>query len=210
MSNLFQRRLPSIESLSTALAVAHFGSFSAAAIELSITHAAVSRRIASLENWAGIQIFKRHTRGVVVTESGQRVLARLDNAMSQIENLSISKKTKHLPPPIRLAVTPSFARFFLLPRISQLSGTPNDLHIELFASLNHADLLGGEVDLAIRYGCGAWSKTHAVRLIEDNLVPVISKTIYPRKLSNLLDLPLLHDGDSSNWRTWCIANGLSY
>lgn len=164
MREPFFHQLPSIDSMTAALAVSQFGSFSAAAIELNITHAAVSRRVATLEAWAGIKVFKRHTRGVVPTEEGQRILARLDAALTQIEELSIPRKTKHVLPPVRVAVTPSFARFFLLPKLSLLSGTPNDIHIEVIASLNHADLLGGEVDLAIRYGRGAWKKTHAVRL----------------------------------------------
>jgi LysR family glycine cleavage system transcriptional activator len=205
-------QLPSIESISAAIVAAQVGSFSAAALDLCITHAAISRRIAALENWAGVKIFKRHARGIVVTEDGQRILTRLENVISQIETLSVKRKTKGQIPTVKLAVTPSFARFFLLPRLALLEGRPKDIHIDIVASLTHADLIGGEVDLAIRYGRGAWKKTHAIRLLDDELYVVASQKLdfnsYNR--ANLLQLPLLHAGDTTNWRTWCLDQKIAY
>lgn len=77
-------KIPPTESLVAALEAARLGSFSVAAAELGITHAAVSRRVAVVEEWVGSRLFERHGRGVVLTPNGQRVVARVRGALEQI------------------------------------------------------------------------------------------------------------------------------
>jgi len=55
MTYSYPDNLPSIDSLTAAICAAKTGSFSAAAFELGITHAAISRRVAALEEWAGLK-----------------------------------------------------------------------------------------------------------------------------------------------------------
>lgn len=132
--------LPSLESLIAAFTAARLGSFSAAALDLEITHAAVSRRIAAAEEWAGVRLFARHGRGVVVTPDGQRILARAALAVDQIADLADRPQRQERVPVVRVAVTPSFARFWLLPRIRDLEGNPSSFRIDIAADLRHADI----------------------------------------------------------------------
>ena len=60
--------------------VAEFGSFSRAAIFLGINQSALSRHVRNLERDLGIQLFYRNGRGVVLTEFGERLLARAARA----------------------------------------------------------------------------------------------------------------------------------
>ncbi|HEY5760173.1 MAG TPA: LysR substrate-binding domain-containing protein [Steroidobacter sp.] len=113
---------------------------------------------------------------------------------------------------MRIAVTPSFARFWLFPRLKALEGNPADVRVDVIADLNHSDLVGGEVDLAIRYGRGGWHIGSEQRLFEEPLVPVIAQSLRtalparPRP-KELVKWPLLHNGDTSNWQSWMEAHG---
>lgn len=206
--------LPPLDGLLAALAAVKAGSFSGAALALGISHAAVSRRIEIVENWAGQRIFERHARGVVPTPDGQRILTRIAHALDQIEQLSHRRHKPQPFPVVRVGVTPSFARFWLLPRLHVLEGSPQDLRIEVVASLMHADLAGGEVDLAIRYGRGDWKEGGAEKLFDESLFPVMGSGLLPTGKEGdaifLMSLPLLHSGDTTNWRTWAAAHRVPF
>ena len=58
------RRLPSLNALRAFEAAARLGSFTLAARELFVTHAAVSRHIRELESWLAVKLFTRTGRGV--------------------------------------------------------------------------------------------------------------------------------------------------
>jgi LysR family glycine cleavage system transcriptional activator len=66
------RRLPSLNALKAFEAAARHVSFTEAAGELFVTHAAISRHIRELEEYLGTQLFLRTGRGVALTEAGKR------------------------------------------------------------------------------------------------------------------------------------------
>src|SRR4051812_36314545 len=76
--------VPPLDALQAFEAAAQSGSFSAAASLLNVTHGAVSRRIARLEDWFGHRLFHREARGVSLTPEGQRLLARTSEAFAII------------------------------------------------------------------------------------------------------------------------------
>ncbi len=61
---------PPLASLETVCTVAREGSFLAAADVSGVTHGAISRRVAAVENWLGMALFERHARGVRLTPDG--------------------------------------------------------------------------------------------------------------------------------------------
>ena len=203
-------RLPPTDNLAAALTALRLGSFSAAAIELGITHAAVSRRIAVVEEWAGERLFERHGRGVLPTPSGQRILTRIGVALDQIALLGLAGKVERKLPTVRLSVTPSFTRYWLLPRFLSLEGQSPIIRLEIVAGLTHADLLGGEVDLAIRYGRGNWKVGTERKLYDETLIPVVAKSLLRGRskiqAKDIAKWPLLHAGDATNWKSWATAH----
>jgi len=56
------------------VSAAQTGSFARAASELNLTASAISHQIAGLEEWWGVQLFERHSRGVKLTAAGQALL----------------------------------------------------------------------------------------------------------------------------------------
>ena len=72
------RRLPTFRE------VARRGSFAAAADVLWLTPSAVSQQIAALEREVGATLFERSSRGVRLTEAGQRLLAHADALLDRL------------------------------------------------------------------------------------------------------------------------------
>ncbi|RVB44011.1 LysR family transcriptional regulator, partial [Mesorhizobium sp. M7A.F.Ca.CA.001.06.1.1] len=77
-----------LETLRAFDAAARTGSFSAAAEKLNITHGAVSRQIAKLEDWLGLKVFDRGARGVSLTIEGNRLHLRTAEAFALISTHS--------------------------------------------------------------------------------------------------------------------------
>ncbi len=203
-------RLPPIDCLVAALVALRAGSFTTAAATLGVTHAAISRRVAGAEAWAGYPLFERHGRGVRPTPEGQRLLIRLAQQFEEIDALVVGGRHPRARDLVTLAVTPSLARFWLLPRLAALED--DDLRIEVLASYRHADLNAGEADIAIRYGRGNWGLGSETPLFNEALIPVHAPGLadHRRQAEQLLAAPLIHSADPSLWRGWARHFGMTY
>ncbi|WP_292228981.1 LysR family transcriptional regulator, partial [Mesorhizobium sp.] len=80
--------LPSLRGLQAFEAAARTGSFAAAAEELSISAAAVSQLIRTVEEQMGRQLFHRVNRRAVLTEAGVEMLPRLRMAFREIGSVA--------------------------------------------------------------------------------------------------------------------------
>ncbi|TIW17301.1 MAG: LysR family transcriptional regulator, partial [Mesorhizobium sp.] len=80
--------LPSLRGLQAFEAAARTGSFAAAAEELSISAAAVSQLIRTVEEQMGRQLFHRINRRAVLTEAGVEMLPRLSMALREIGSVA--------------------------------------------------------------------------------------------------------------------------
>jgi len=69
------------------VAVARYGKFSQAAIELDLTQPTVSHAIATLENDLGVQLLFRSKKGVNLTPAGEKILAHCDRLLQLIEDI---------------------------------------------------------------------------------------------------------------------------
>ena len=70
------------------VAVAKYGKFSQAAVELDLTQPTVSHAIASLENDLGVQLLFRGKKGINLTPAGQNVLIHCQQVLQAIENIN--------------------------------------------------------------------------------------------------------------------------
>jgi LysR family transcriptional regulator, transcription activator of glutamate synthase operon len=68
-------------------AVARRRSFTRAALELHIAQSALSQQVARLERELGVELLRRTTRRVEVTEAGQLVLARARRALAEADGV---------------------------------------------------------------------------------------------------------------------------
>lgn len=205
--------LPPLDGLNALIAAAETGSFTAAAETLTITHGSISRRIAALEAWLGTALFERHGRGVRLTPAGQRFAADARQALGALSRSADQWRPRRGRPTVRLAVVPSFARLWLLPRLARIER--GDIHVEVMVDHRPTDLDAQEADVAIRYGRGAWDGLDARLLFHEALRPAAAPAIAAEVGADagpdaLLRYPLLHDSDVSQWRRWLEAAGMRY
>ena len=92
-------------------------SFTKAAEELGVTPAAISNQIKALEEQCDVQLFRRLTRAVILTEAGQCALPLLcqgfDKLSEATDRLSASSTGRIL----KVSVLPFFAAKWLVPPI---------------------------------------------------------------------------------------------
>ncbi len=78
-----------LTSLRVFIATAQEGSLSKAAIRENLAHSAVSRRISELEARAGVQLFDRRDRGVVLTAAGETLYGQLLDVAQMLERIAL-------------------------------------------------------------------------------------------------------------------------
>ena len=69
------------------VAVARYGKFSQAAVELDLTQPTVSHAIATLEADLGVQLLFRGKKGVNLTPAGESVLVHCDRVLKAIADI---------------------------------------------------------------------------------------------------------------------------
>src|SRR5260370_2477668 len=65
-----------IRQIKAFVAIAESGTFTAGAVRVHVTQAAISMQIRQLENETGAQLFIRAPRRVILTEAGEKLLER--------------------------------------------------------------------------------------------------------------------------------------
>jgi LysR family transcriptional regulator, glycine cleavage system transcriptional activator len=201
---------PPLASLETVCAVAREGSFLAAAEVAGLTHGAISRRVAAVENWLGMTLFERHARGVRLTPDGQRFVGRIEQAFGIIDSAADQWRSPRSPQLVKLSMVPAFAKLWFFERQTAFESEAPALRIQLDIDHRNVDLAGGEADLAIRYGRGSWRQLEVKPFLPETLYPVAHPTLAAQLAKQqeqrgdaaLLDVPLLHDSDVTGWRAW--------
>lgn len=160
--------IPSIPTLRAFEAAARYGSFSRAAEELGLTHGAISHRIREFEERLGERLFMRRGNRMEPTAAAGRYLASTRKALGLLAatfgtGVDASLKT------IRIAVLPSFASHWLMPRLQQFQAQNSGIAVTLDARLEVVPLGRGHADVAIRQGNGDWPGTRTERLVSESL-----------------------------------------
>ncbi|MBL8359107.1 MAG: LysR family transcriptional regulator [Rubrivivax sp.] len=131
------------------------GSFAQAARELHLTRAAVSRRVAVLEEQLGVPLFARTTRALGLTEAGRRLSAR---ARAVAEAAEAARRgfrrgasaDAGLVGTLRITTFPAFAEAVLAPLLARFQTRHPALRLELRLTNRPVDLLRDDVDIAFR------------------------------------------------------------
>ncbi|MVA98455.1 LysR family transcriptional regulator [Nitratireductor sp. CAU 1489] len=208
------RDLPPLDTLRAFEAAARTGSFSGAAEALNITHGAISRQIAKLEDWLGLKVFERGARGVELTLEGQRLFLRTSEAFALIADNTDRWTEPRGAMVVRLASIPSLSSLWLIPRLKELESGPPPLRILLEVDIRQTDLEDEGIDLSVRCGRGGIPGRVSVKLFEERIFPIARPDIAAELGSGdperLLQYPLIHDSDASGWRAWLAMHGIDY
>jgi DNA-binding transcriptional LysR family regulator len=206
--------LPPLDTLRAFEAAARAGSFSAAAHALNLTHGAISRRIARLEDWLGLRGFERQARGIALTPEGQRLFQRTQEAFALIADNSDRWTEPRGPAVVRVNSMPSVCSLWLMPRVARFEAGDPPLRVILLIDQRTIDLADQAVDLAIRCGRGGLPGRISAKLFEEWCFPIaapgLAEGLGSGGVERLLAAPLIHDSDASGWRAWFAAHGLDH
>jgi LysR family glycine cleavage system transcriptional activator len=187
-------------------------SFTRAAEELAVTQSAVSHQVNALEAWAGVPLFKRQGRAMVLTEAAVKFLPAVSSALDQIA--LAGRKLLAVDPAhgwLTVAVMPSFAAKWLVPRLADFHEKNPDLDVWIATFEEQTGALGSDVDVAIRYGRGDWPGLASVRIMSEELFPVCAPRLATtlKTPADLSRATLLHDELREDWGMWFAAAGLT-
>jgi DNA-binding transcriptional LysR family regulator len=212
-----RRKLPSTAALAAFEAAARHQSFTKAAGELAVTQSAVCRQIASLESFLGVALFRRSQRGVGLTEAGQRyarsVAARLDEVERDTLALMAEARQGGHGGSLELAVVPTFATHWLLPRLGRFQAAHPGITVHFSSRTRPFLFAETELDAAIHAGTGLWPGAEGRALMPEPLVTVASPALAARKQrwvpADLAQLPLLQASTRPYaWRHWFESQGV--
>jgi LysR family transcriptional regulator, glycine cleavage system transcriptional activator len=207
------RRLPSLNSLKAFEAAARNESFTIAAAELFVTHAAVSRHIKELEEYLGTQLFNRTGRGVQLTEPGQRFGNSLTPLFDKLADAAREAAAVGDVRSLKVSVEPSIASRWLVGRLGRFNDLHPDIELSIDPTSRLVDFYADDIDLGIRYGLGGWEDVEAVKLSDVVIFPVCAPTLIAddRNITpvGLSEYNLLHYDRKQWWAEWLEAAGVS-
>ncbi len=132
--------------------VAELGSISKAAEHLEISISAASRHLIALEARLGVQLVKRTTRRLFLTEAGamfQRQCKAVLDSLREAENMVTETVTKPTGT-LRVTASLSFCQLHIVPLLPEFNRQYPDIKIEIIAANRYLDIIENGVDVAIR------------------------------------------------------------
>ena len=164
-------RIPPIHCLQSFEALARLRSVTLAADELSVTPSAVSHRMRQLESQLGVRLFARSD--FTLSADGAAYLAHVRQGLQALQQLPGQGHAAG-PVRLRLAVTPTFSRQILLPRLALFRHAYPDVELILQVAIPLLDVKAEEADLEVRYGTGPYAGVEQLRILSDEVVPACS------------------------------------
>ena len=206
-------RLPPLNALRAFEAAARRGSFTGAAEELGVTSAAIGQQVRGLEARLDMILFRRGPEGLALTAEAARALPHIRAGFDRIAEGVASLTPQPGRTRLAISVAPTFAMKWLVPRLHRFYERHAETEVSFDTSMRYADVAGGEVDLAIRFGPGRYPGLNSERLLPEVVLPLCAPKLCHgkrglRRPRDLERATLLHvageTGDTSwpDWRRW--------
>ncbi|MFL9813528.1 LysR family transcriptional regulator [Stutzerimonas sp. VN223-3] len=208
-----RRKIPSTAALIAFEAAARHQSFTRAAEELALTQSAICRQIGGLEEFLGLELFRRSRRGVKLTEAGQSYARRVATQLDAVERDTLSVMGQQGAQTIELALVPTFGTQWLLPRLQQFQALHPEITVNLTNRTRPFLFADTDFDAAIYFGDGDWSGTVAHYLMPEDSLPVCSPALLENAGSldakTIAEMPLLQQTTRPYaWRQWFDSLGM--
>jgi LysR family glycine cleavage system transcriptional activator len=204
-------RIPPIQCLLTFEALARLRSVTQTGEELNVTPSAVSHRVKQLEQILGTKLFGR--ADFSLTTEGSEYLAHVREGLGILQRFPGGQVTPGKRK-LKLAVTPTFARSILMPRLRQFTEAYPEIDLTLQVSIPLLDVVAEDADLTVRFGTGRYADVEHICLLKDEVTPLASpayirengpfESVEDLQRSALLRSPL------EPWRTWFAAHELDW
>lgn len=209
-----RRKVPSTAALSAFESAARHQSFTKAADELAVTQSAICRQIGTLEDFLGLKLFRRTRRGVALTEAGVAYSRKVSSRLDEMERDTLDLMARGgQGVTLELAVVPTFATKWLLPRIPSFMEEHPDITVNLTARTRPFLFDDTEFDAAIHAGRAAWPGTEGLLFMHETLIAVASPKLVARgtalRTADWGRYTLLQQSTRPYaWRDWLGSQGL--
>lgn len=207
------RRLPPLNALRAFEAGARHLSFTKAASELNVTQTAISHQVRLLEEHLQLQLFRRLTRKLELTEAGRLLLPGLSDGFDRLAAAVARVEQRGEERVLTVSVTPSFGSKWLVGRLPRFWRSHDDIELRLHHTMELVQFGHDHTDMAVRYGNGQWPGLAAEYLLSVDLVPVCSPALLQGEApletpEDLVHHKLLHEEDYEDWSQWLTAAGV--
>jgi LysR family glycine cleavage system transcriptional activator len=157
-------------------AAARHGGFVAAAPELHVTPAAISRAVKLLEARLGVPLFERHANRLTLTEAGTEYRDGLVPLLESLGRLTARIAARGAAPVLTIGVGPSFAMRWLIPRLADFARRAPGVEVRL-ATGGAAAPFSEDWSCGVRLGAGDWPGLVATPLFSPDLLPVCTPAL---------------------------------
>jgi DNA-binding transcriptional LysR family regulator len=142
-----------LSHLAAFVSVARHSGFQKAGAELGLSTSAVSHAIRALEERLGVSLFNRTTRSVALTNAGQRLMERLQSALSEVGDALDEMNNFRGSPTGTLRINTSRAAGHLLvaPLMQRFLAAYPEIHLEIVDEDGLVDIVAGGFDVGIRF-----------------------------------------------------------
>lgn len=157
-------------------------SLSAAARELSVSTAAVSKRLAAMETRLGAALVNRTTRRMSLTPDGELVQAHARRLLDGLDELAQLLGAARGEPQglLRVNATLGFGRTYLAPLVSRFARRHPKVEIRLQLSVNPPALTDDEFDVCVRFGAPPEARVIARRIASNRRLLVAAPAYLAR------------------------------
>lgn len=206
-------RLPPLNAIRAFEAAARLGSYVAASQALHVTQPAVGRHVKNLEDWLGVQLLERTSRGVSLTRAGALYYPSVAQALRILVDASALLARGENERWLRILCVPAFASRWLTPHIEALRTLRPALKIAIEPNASFTAVEASKADLGIAFGLPGELSGVRESLIRPKVFPVCTPALradLPVGLAarDLAGCRLIHVDDGTWWNSWFSANGL--
>jgi DNA-binding transcriptional LysR family regulator len=170
-------------AIETFVRVVDTGSFSAAARLQNIGQPAVSKLIAQLEDWLGVRLLLRSTRGLAPTEAGRSFYARARRTIEEADEAVLAARgaAAGLSGRVRVSASVCFARLHIVPKLPLFLAAHPDVEVDLLLEDRNVDLVEEGVDVALRMGALTDSAMTARKIAERRRLVMAAPGYFERR-----------------------------
>ncbi|WP_166417527.1 LysR family transcriptional regulator [Cochlodiniinecator piscidefendens] len=203
-------KLPPLNALKAFEATVRHGSFTAAAVELGVSAAAVSMQIKRLEEFLGKALFFRKNNSIVLTDSGHLLFPQTTQSLSDISLLTERFMDNDIRSRLVVSTIQSLAERCAAPAVAAMRIKHPNLGIEVQIESDPVDLVKQRIDLRLTYGDQHYAEIPKTELFHEDAIPMCSPNLALQldldpTLSHIPDEQLIHVNwgqDYMSYPTW--------